>query len=64
MSIIESVTEFISTCPYLPEMAAIYTDCTDSEPDNYGISDYGRRGADLHLYGRLGGLSAQFCTVL
>lgn len=44
MSIIESVTEFISTCPYLPEMAAIYTDYTDSEPDNYGIADYGEGG--------------------
>ena len=41
MSIIESVTEFISTCPYLSEMAAIYTDYTDSEPDNYGVADYG-----------------------
>ena len=29
MSIIKSVTEFISTCPYLSEMAAIYTDYTD-----------------------------------
>ena len=49
MSIIESVTEFISTCPYLSEMAAIYTDCTDSEPDNYGISDYGE-GEPISTY--------------
>lgn len=49
MSIIESVTEFISTCPYLSEMAAIYTDYTDSQPDNYGISDYGE-GEPISTY--------------
>lgn len=41
MSIIEGVKSFIASCPYLTDMAAIYTDYTDSEPDNYGIADYG-----------------------
>ena len=49
MSIIESVTKFISACPYLSQMAAIYTDYTDSEPDNYGIADFGE-GEPLSVY--------------
>lgn len=49
MSIIESVTKFISACPYLSQMAAIYTDYTDSEPDNYGIADFGE-GEPLSAY--------------
>ena len=40
MTMIEGVKAFIAACPFLTEMAAIYTDYTDSEPDNYGIADY------------------------
>lgn len=49
MSIIEGIKSFIASCPYLTEMAAIYTDYTDSEPDNYGISDYGE-GEPVSVY--------------
>lgn len=49
MSIIEGVKSFIASCPYLTEMAAIYTDYTDSEPDNYGIADYGE-GEAVSVY--------------
>ncbi len=49
MSIIEGVKSFIASCPYLTDMAAIYTDYTDSEPDNYGIADYGE-GEPVSVY--------------
>lgn len=49
MSIIEGIKSFIASCPYLTEMAAIYTDYTDSEPDNYGIADYGE-GEPVSVY--------------
>ena len=49
MSIIEGVKSFIASCPYLADMAAIYTDYTDSEPDNYGIADYGE-GEPVSVY--------------
>ena len=49
MSIIEGTKSFIASCPYLTEMAAIYTDYTDSEPDNYGIADYGE-GEPVSVY--------------
>lgn len=49
MSIIEGAKSFIASCPYLTDMAAIYTDYTDSEPDNYGIADYGE-GEPVSVY--------------
>lgn len=49
MSIIEGIKSFIASCPYLTEMAAIYTNYTDSEPDNYGIADYGE-GEPVSVY--------------
>lgn len=49
MSIIEGIKSFIASCPYLTEMAAIYTNYTDSEPDNYGIADYGE-GDPVSVY--------------
>ena len=49
MSIIEGIKSFIASCPYLTEMAAIYTDYTDSEPENYGIADYGE-GEPVSVY--------------
>ena len=49
MTMIEGVKAFIAACPFLTEMAAIYTDYTDSEPDNYGIADYGE-GEPVSVY--------------
>lgn len=49
MTIIESVKDFISSCPFLAEMSEIYTDYTESEPDCYGIADYGE-GEPLAVY--------------